>query len=567
MESTHRTRSHIRGAAMWLLLPRLKTPLIALIITYSVSILGLVLIPGQEPGGGVYYLSFLDAFFVVSYTATTIGFGEIPHPFTAQQKMWMLFVMYSTVIAWLYAIGSVLSVISDPGFRRLRAYQRTVGRIQAHKQPFWIVCGYGGAGNQVIRFMDQSGIRSVMIESNQTRADTAKLSDMTYDLDVLVGDASEPQTLVDAGVQSALCRGVLALTDHNQTNLTIATNTRILAPRVLVHARSESDANTRNLRSFNTDVVIDPARVAARSLTQLIRKPRAFALYHELVDPDFNQIEILNVPDFGHWVVCAEDRLADNITEAFLRAEIPFCLVSPEVSTIADSITWVQGLGTEANTLRQARITEAVGIIAGTSDDGDNLSILLTAQTENERLITVARRNKPTSEPVFRQGNFHYVLREGRIIAQEMYARITTPLLHQFIGQLEVMPEALVQSIIEKLNQRLGNQSPDLAHFDISLDAEDAPGVLPFLNTASGPEVSDLLVDPGANHPNMPLICLLLVRFNGDLVPFPGEGLLLEENDRMLLWGAAGSHHRLHLLIRRADLFESVLSSRRKTVG
>ena len=65
---------------------------------------------------GCLLLSFLDAFFVVSYTATTIGFGEIPHPFTAQQKMWMLFVMYSTVIAWLYAIGSVLSVISDPGF-------------------------------------------------------------------------------------------------------------------------------------------------------------------------------------------------------------------------------------------------------------------------------------------------------------------------------------------------------------------------------------------------------------------------------------------------------------------
>ena len=133
MESTHRTRSRIRGAAMWLLLPRLRAPLIALIVTYSVSILGLVLIPGQAPDGGVYYLSFLDAFFVVSYTATTIGFGEIPHPFTAQQKLWMLFVMYSTVIAWLYAIGSVLSVISDPGFRRLRVYQRTVGRIQAQE--------------------------------------------------------------------------------------------------------------------------------------------------------------------------------------------------------------------------------------------------------------------------------------------------------------------------------------------------------------------------------------------------------------------------------------------------
>ena len=132
------------------------------------------------------------------------------------------------------ALRDRFCVVCDLGswFPSASRYQRTVGRIQAHKQPFWIVCGYGGAGNQVIRFMDQSGIRSVMIESNQTRADTAKLSDMTYDLDVLVGDASEPQTLVDAGVQSALCRGVLALTDHNQTNLTIATNTRILAPRV-----------------------------------------------------------------------------------------------------------------------------------------------------------------------------------------------------------------------------------------------------------------------------------------------------------------------------------------------
>ena len=129
------------------------------------------------------------------------------------------------------------------------------------------------------------------------------------------------------------------------------------------------------------------------------------------------------------------------------------------------------------------------------------------------------------------------------------------------------VPEALVQRIIEKLNMRLGNQSPELAHFDISLDAKDAPGVLLFLNTARAAKVGDLLLDPGAEHLNMPLVCLLLVRINGDVVPFPGEDLLLGENDRLLLWGAAGSHHRLHLLIRRADLFESVLSSRRKPAG
>ena len=126
MKFNMRRRSRIRGAAMWLLLLELRTPLITLIVTYSISVLGLILIPGATPEGIAYHLSFLDAFYLVSYTATTIGFGETPHPFTPSQKLWMLFVMYSTVIAWLYAIGSVLAVLSDPAFRRLRSYQRSV---------------------------------------------------------------------------------------------------------------------------------------------------------------------------------------------------------------------------------------------------------------------------------------------------------------------------------------------------------------------------------------------------------------------------------------------------------
>ena len=563
MNTNTRGRPRIRGAAMWLLLLELRIPLITLIITYSISVLGLVLIPGVTPEGVIYHLSFLDAFYLVSYTATTIGFGEIPHPFTSSQKLWMLFVMYSTVIAWLYSIGSVLAVLSDPAFRHLRFYQRSVSRIHGIKHPYWIVCGYGGAGSQLIRFLDQSGVRCVMIDSDVTRTDAARLSDLSYGLDILVGDVAEPQTLVDAGVQRALCRGVIALTDQDQVNLTVATNTRILAPRVAVYARSSTDATTRNLRSFDTEVVVDPFRVSARGVTQLIRKPNAFALYHELVDPDLNQIEVIDVPTSGHWIICASGRMAETMVEAFVREQISFCLVSLRAPVEPGDWSWIQGIGTEPQTLREAKIGEAVGIVAGTSDDGDNLSILLTAQSENPKLLTVARRNKPTSEPVFGQGHFNFVLREGRIIAQEMYARITTPLLHQFLGQLEIMPEALVGGIIEKLNVRLAGDRPELAHFDLTLDSEQAPGVIPFLRTAMAPKLGDLLVDPGLDYPGMPLICLLLIRLNGDLVPFPGEGLVLAEGDRLLLWGAMGADRRLYFLVRREDLFESVISARR----
>lgn len=547
---------------MWLVLLELRAPLITLILAYAVSCLGLVLIPGETDTGEVYHLSFLQAFYILSYTATTIGFGEIPYTFTDTQRLWMLVVIYSTVIAWLYAIGSVLTVFTDPEFRKLRRHQKTVSRVRSNRSPFWIVCGYGGAGSQLVRFLDTTGMRCVVLDAEKARVDSGRLSSLSYELDVLLGDAMDPNMLVDAGVQHPLCQGVAVLTDSDQVNLTVATNVKILAPRVPVFARSASDSNTRNLRSFDTDVVVDVERTAARAIGQLIRRPQAYALYHELVDPDLNRIESLVIPDGGHWIVCASGRFAELVIDVLRREEITFVLVNTHQPDPASNIDWVEGLGTEASTLRKARIGEASGIIAATTHDGDNLSILLTAKTENSHLITVARRNRPASEPVFRHGEFSVVLREGRMLAQEMFARIQSPLLHQFLVQLDLMPEALVSGLIERLNRRLPHPDVELDHHVVELTESGAPAVVAMLDGKIAPRVGDLLVDPGVGHDSLPAICLLLVRFNGDLVPFPGENLHLSYGDALLMWGEQGMKSRMDWLLGRHDVFSDVLEAR-----
>lgn len=547
---------------MWLVLLELRAPLITLILAYAVSCFGLVLIPGETDTGELYHLSFLQAFYILSYTATTIGFGEIPYAFTDTQRLWMLVVIYSTVIAWLYAIGSVLTVFTDPEFRKLRRHQKTVSRVRSNRSPFWIVCGYGGAGSQLVRFLDTTAMRCVVLDAEKARVDSGRLSNLSYELDVLLGDATDPNILVDAGVQHPLCQGVAVLTDSDQVNLTVATNAKILAPRVPVFARSASDSNTRNLRSFDTDVVVDVERTAARAIGQLIRRPKAYALYHELVDPDLNRIESLVIPDSGHWIVCASGRFAELVIDVLRREEIAFVLVNTHQPDPASNIDWVEGLGTEASTLRKARISEASGIIAATTHDGDNLSILLTAKTENSHLVTVARRNRPASEPVFRHGGFSIVLREGRMLAQEMFARIQSPLLHQFLVQLDLMPEALVSGLIERLNRRLPHLDVELDHHVIELTESGAPAVVEMLDGKVAPRVGDLLVDPGIGHESLPAICLLLVRFNGDLVPFPGENLQLSYGDALLMWGEQGIKSRMDWLLGRHDVFLDVLEAR-----
>ena len=64
----------------------------------------------------------------MSYTATTIGFGELPCPFTADQRMWVTISIYLSVIGWAYAIGSLLTLIQD------RAFRQRAGAAAVHPQ-------------------------------------------------------------------------------------------------------------------------------------------------------------------------------------------------------------------------------------------------------------------------------------------------------------------------------------------------------------------------------------------------------------------------------------------------
>ena len=71
------------NSAFFLVLRRMRAPIILLIVIYAIAVIGLTLVPGVDAEGKIAApLSFFHAFYSVSYTATTIGFGEIPGAFS-----------------------------------------------------------------------------------------------------------------------------------------------------------------------------------------------------------------------------------------------------------------------------------------------------------------------------------------------------------------------------------------------------------------------------------------------------------------------------------------------------
>jgi len=80
--------------SLWIILQRMRLPFIVILSTYTIAMTGLLLIPGVDANGNSFHLSIFEAFYFVTYTATTIGFGELPFAFTHYQKIWVSVSLY-----------------------------------------------------------------------------------------------------------------------------------------------------------------------------------------------------------------------------------------------------------------------------------------------------------------------------------------------------------------------------------------------------------------------------------------------------------------------------------------
>ena len=175
---------------------RLRAPLITLISVYAISMFGLVLMPGTDPSGQPWRLSVFDAFYVMSYTATTIGFGEVPYPFSYAQRLWMTLSIYLSVVGWAYTLGSVFALTRHLAFKQALQRYRFERGVARMTDRFYVVCGYGQSGRRLVAALDRIGYGTVVLESDEQRARDHFISDMQQPTALLVADARAPDVLL-----------------------------------------------------------------------------------------------------------------------------------------------------------------------------------------------------------------------------------------------------------------------------------------------------------------------------------------------------------------------------------
>jgi len=500
--------------------------------------LGLVMIPGIDDQGQPWRMSFFHAFYFVSFMGSTIGFGEIPYPFTDAQRMWTLVCIYGTVISWLYAIGTTLATVQDPAFIRLIRTRRFAHKVNMLKEPFYLVCGYGTTGREVVLGLERRGIRSVVLDINQARIDLVELEEFALPAYSLCVDASLPNNLAIAGLQKTNCLGVLALTDRDPVNLAVAIASKLLHPKRLVVSRSENDVISANLASFGTDLIINPFKQFAEYMGLAVRKPQQHLVVDWLLHPRHRPLSSIYKHATGRWVLCGYGRFGKALREAMVSDQTEVTLIEPDIQNMQGGTDFVQGIGTEAVTLEAANVGAAVGIIAGTPDDADNLSIIMTARALNPKLITVARQNHSSNELMFANAKADFVMQPGHTIATRILAHIRTPLLDHFIEQLLLQDEVWCHTLINRISQTVGDEQVDSRCFD--LGQLQTPAICAQLAKGRIVSIRSLTKKPYKRHENLDCFALMLKR-GDETILVPGELTELKEGDRLLFCGRTGA--------------------------
>ena len=528
------------SATIFLVMRRMRAPLITLIVIFFISVVGLSLIPGVNPDGQPARISLFESFYFMSYTATTIGFGELPWPFTAAQRLWVTFSIYLSVVGWAYAIGSLLTLIQDRSFRQALALRRFTGRVARLREPFLLLVGYGRAGELLAKDFDALG-QQLVVDRRVVRSDRRARSGFLPRRHPGPGGRRRQPAPPDRGRPrpSLSAAGVLALTNDDQTNLAVTMTAALLRPDLPVISRTVSAAIAERMRAFGTPTVVNPFDRFGDHLRLALNAPASYQLLTWLEAGPGAELPERGQPPTARSMGDVRVRPLRS------RGHLGPAGAGLEVSVIepADHDDREPGVivgdASDPDVLARADLTSAVGLVAGTDNDTTNLSMLATARRLNPQLFLAARQNRPTSAALFEAMQVDALLVPTEVVAHEVYAQISTPMLWRFIQEMPARGDEWAADLIQRLRYNCGRELPAL--WKIKLDREQAPALGGWL--AEGKVIlGDLLRSPEDRSRHLRVVPLLLYRDGESVLTPDGETVLAPDDE--LLFAGEGSERR-----------------------
>ncbi len=517
--------------SLFLILQKMRAPFLVLIIAYTVSIIGLVLIEGTTSEGKPYQMTIFDAFYFISYTATTIGFGETPYTFNYEQRIWVSMLIYFTVTGWFYSIGALVSLVQDKTLIKELAKNRFVKQVKTLNEDFFIILGYNATTKKIIEKSLKKGFRVVVIEKSENKVSELRMEGYIPLVPVLQADITSLSTMELSGIKSRYCKGLVSLFKDDSLNLHVAVMGKFINPKVPLAIKSTTENLTENLMDIGVEIIENPFNIISSQIDLSLNSPSTYQLAKWIFNLDTLKQQPLKLSR-GKYIVCGYGRMGKEIHKVLQKNQIDarFIEIDPKKVSRINRKGVVVGDADDKDILIEQGIYEASVIIAGTNNDITNLSLLSTAKKLNPDIVAVARENELENYSIFRHSRIDYVFMPSRILIHKTINALVNPLSDKFFYLLKSQIEEFSANLISKLLESIG-QKPVM--YELAINQEEAYALSQAFGEQKVILLKHLVLRRDNRNKQNAIIPLLLQR--GKKLHFmPQLDIKLQHNDKIL---------------------------------
>jgi voltage-gated potassium channel len=152
-----------------------------------------------------------------------------------------------------------------------------------------------------------------------------------------------------------------------------------------------------------------------------------------------------------HVIVCGAGRTGAHVVNELVATRTPCVVIDTDAERIErlredlPEVGFILGDATEDETLAEAGIARAAGIVASLAEDKDNLYITLSARTTNPSLRIIAKGVETSSEPKLRRAGADRVVSPNAIGGMRLASEILRPNVVEFLDLMLRDPEHVLR--------------------------------------------------------------------------------------------------------------------------